>query len=45
MTGDVSMALLPAATVLPQIKAGKVKAVAVASKNRLASAAGCSDAE
>jgi tripartite-type tricarboxylate transporter receptor subunit TctC len=37
MTGDVSMALLPAATALPQIKAGKIKAIAVASKNRLAS--------
>ena len=34
LSGDVDMALLPAAAVMPQVKAGKLKALAVASPDR-----------
>lgn len=34
LSGDVDMALLPAAAVMPQVKAGKLKALAVASPAR-----------
>jgi len=37
LSGDVDMALLPAATVMPQIKAGKMRGIAVASAKRSAS--------